>query len=122
MTNKALYNTLKRIEKDVQLALKTLEGELPVVGICVWCKQPIYQGQGVVRGVHQNTCYSFAQSRVADGDTTWETLEQEGKVLPKATPGRKKLSPEEHRQRVAAEEAGTQIAKKSRKSRKKQQE
>lgn len=108
MEKKQIVARLKRLESELQSLIAEVDGARAEIGVCPWCSLPIYEGQRTVRGVHQSTCYSFAQSRVADGDATWAELEKRGKVLPKGRPGRKKLTADEHRQ--AQKESGESIA------------
>lgn len=61
-------------------------------GLCCGCMQP--QGEGrIVRGLHANTCYSRVRALIEAGTVTEEQLIADGRLLPKASPGRKATSP-----------------------------
>lgn len=109
---------LRRIEREVQALLNELDPlqkqqTEKIKSICLWCGQPIYSSEPKIRGVHQNSCYSFAQRMVSSGEATWLKLEAEGRVAPPGRGGRKKMTPEEHRRaRESAAELGKHIADK----------
>lgn len=116
MENKKLASRLRRLETELQRLIADVEGHREEVGKCLWCGKPVYEGEKLIRGVHMSSCYHFLRDRVDNGEMTWESLEAQQKVLPPSKPGRKKLTPDEHRQ--AQKEAGESIARKVRKSKK----
>lgn len=61
-------------------------------GLCTGCMQPKGDGR-IVRGQHFSTCYKASLRAIKTGLTTEKELVADGRMLPKATPGRKASNP-----------------------------
>ena len=119
MNKTELVKRLRQAKKSIEQALESLseaDGTGEQLGICLYCKKPIYVGEKVTREIHTTPCYSRAHRKVADSKTTWEALEASGRIGPQGKPGRKPISDEE--EALQAQAAVTALESKLEASRK----
>lgn len=64
-----------------------------IVAECSYCGKPIFSTDKISRGCHRH-CYNWLNTHyVRNGKKTWDQLEAEGKIAPKAKPGRPSSDP-----------------------------
>ncbi len=98
MDKKQLLAALKESRATIDLAIRWVKNspdedtpEQATVGECLYCKQPILEGQGKIRGTHRKPCYNEMQTMARNG--TVEDLEvfvKQGRLGPVGQLGRPK--------------------------------
>ena len=89
-----MIKELNAAKKAIEAAIAQLTNrpaEEVEIGKCLYCHKPIFAGETTPRGVHRG-CYAFLRTRVQSGETTWERLQEMGRVGPLGRPGRKRKS------------------------------
>lgn len=92
MNKTSTIRHLKAAQKAIQAALDSLDDQpqnLRQIGTCVFCGDPIYEGERTPREVHVR-CYALMNSRVNAEEATWEQFEKAGRVGPCRKSGRRK--------------------------------
>jgi hypothetical protein len=72
------------VKRDVQLRIAKCEAE----NLCYACKQPLIDGEVVVRHDHER-CYRALKRAIDRGETTDEECVEKGLMASQGTPGRK---------------------------------
>lgn len=99
MNESELLKKLRTAQRAINAAIDQLtEDEGPKgqkIGVCRNCGLDLFQADDTVREIHRR-CYNFLRSRVESGETSWDKLEEQGRVGPKGSPGRKRMTLQEH--------------------------